>query len=257
MEFKYYKDAPVNHNVWFKLIDADGKLVDDFPGYACFGEITHGFDENAAMVQVYQQKRLVPYSRVEIQRWINDINEMGFPCFFEEELDPTLSMIGDYLRQTVHDGIEDMGLMMMRHGLPLPKSHHNFFVNTHDYEDKNHFFSTLSLIRCLIQSGINKVPEEYFKLMDENPQRDKLEAVQIAHRIVTCKRKPYDPKLYAPTDHMVTFDGNGENITKDALMARFAERKVNLRDKGYLRIHANWNGANNKAYKGKGYYDYE
>lgn len=255
MDFKYYREAPVSHHIWFKLIDSDGKLVEDFPDQPCFGEIVHGFEEKADLVQVYQQKHLVPYCREDIKRWINDVNEMGFPCFFEEEEDPVLAGIKEYICGTVNEGVEDMTLMMLRHGKPLPLSHHNFFVNTHDYEDKNHFFSALSLVRCLIQSGINKVPEEYFKLMDEDPKRDKLEACQDAHRIVTRKDKPYDPKMYAPDDHMVTYDGNGKNIAKDALMKRFAERKTNLRDKGYLRIHANWNSANDKGWRGKGYYD--
>lgn len=250
MEFRYYKNAPVNHHVWFKLIGA-GELVEDFADAACFGVITHGFDHRADMVQVYHQKHWIPYDRTSIERWINDINEMGFPCFFKEDEDPIFLKVGSYLRETINDGVEDTALMLLRHGEPLPKSYHNFFVSLHEYKDKNHFFSTLSLIRCLIQSGINRVPEEYFKLMDETPSRDKFEAMQTAHRIVSCKNTPYDPKTYAPTGHMVTFDGNGQNITKDALMARFAKMKTDLRDRGYLRIHANWNGTNDEVWKVK------
>jgi len=252
MDFKYYKaEAPINHNIWFNLVDADGKIIQSYPNEACFASITHGFDDAADLIQIYQEKRLIPYSSADIKRWIDDINEMGFPCFYEEEEEPTVAGIKNYICSTVNAGIEDITLMLMRHGESLPKSHHNFWVNIRDYEDKNHFFSTLSLIRCLIQSGINKVPEEYFKLMDADPKLDKLEAVQNAHKIISKDDMSYDPRVYIQTGHMVTFDGNGQNVTKEQLLKRFAERKVNVRDTGYLRIHANWNGTNDNAWRGK------
>lgn len=126
---------------------------------------------------------------------------------------------------------------------------HNFFVKLSDYEDKNHLFSTLCLIRCLTESGINRVPEEYFKLMDANPGRDKFEACQIAHKTVSRKNKHYDPQCYANTAHMVTYDGNGDNIPNSTILARFKKKKLNIRDTGFLRINAHWNGSNDNNWK--------
>jgi hypothetical protein len=252
MDFRYYRDIPDSHHIWFKLIDINGKLIKDFGEDVCFGPIVRGFDASADVIQIYHDKHLVPYSVTEIKNWIDSINDMGFPCRFEEEVDSIIAGQLGFINETVNEGLEDMTIMIMRQGKELPPAAYNFFVNIHDYEDKNHMFSTLFLIRCLLESGINRVPEEYFKLMDVEPQRDKLEACQLAHKIVSCKDKPYDPKCYANVEHMVTSDGNGENITQVALMERFAKCKVNVRDKGYLRVALNWNCSNDKGWQGKG-----
>lgn len=249
MDFKYYQDIPTTTHVWYDLIGIDKGRVDGYENAVCFAHIAHGFHQDADIIRLYHEKRLVPYNPPEIKRWITDLNNVGFPCGFEEQLDPLIASCVSHINNTVNTGLEDMTLMIMRQGEELPPTTHNFFIKVADYKDKNHMFSTLFLIRCLLETGINRVPEEYFKLMDTNPARDKFEAIQIAHKIVTYRDAPYDPKSHASRDHMVTFDGNGENITQSALMSRFAESKTDVRDKGYLRLSINWNGSSD-SWKG-------
>ncbi len=171
---------------------------------------------------------------------------MGFPCSFVENENPDpAAMQEEFTKATVDEGLVDMAIALMRHGNDpsSPNSFHNFFVDLDKYEDKNHLFSTLCLIRCLTESGICYIPEIYFSIMDNTPGMDKLEAIQLAHKKVSSRTKRYDPKNYANTSHMVTFDGNGSNITKEAIMAKFAKAKLNLRDAGFLGLNASWNGS--------------
>jgi len=248
--FKYYKDIPTTPYVWFKLLDKAGKLLEDYPDAPCYGSIAHGFDDKAAQIHVYHDKAKVPYDKACVERWIIDLNEMGFPCTFTSEEESDIGKQEKFVSATVNEGLEEMALGLLRHGIEPAPASFNFFINVHDYENKNHLFSTLSLIRCLTESGICKVPEEYFKLMDAHPGMDKFEACQVAHKVVTKRDKRYDPKDHANTGHMITYDGNGENISRDTLMKRFKERKINLRDEGYLKINANWNGSDETRWKG-------
>jgi hypothetical protein len=252
MDFKYYKDIPTTTYVWFKLLDKAGKLLEDFPDHPCYGSIAHGFDKKTRQIHVYHDKDKVPYDVACVKRWIADLNEMGFPCTFVEEEDTIAGKQEKFIGTTVNEGLEDMALSLLRHGNEPTPATFNFFVDLDDYNDKNYLFSTLSLIRCLTEGGICRVPEEYFKLMDESPNMDKFEACQAAHKLVSKRDKPYDPKNYANTGHMVTFDGNGDNISRAELTKRFKEHKTNLRDKGYLKINANWNGSDQKRWKEKG-----
>ena len=255
MDFKYYMDIPTTTYVWFKLLDKNGKLVEDFPNHPCYSGIIHGFSKKARRIQVYHEKAKVPYNTACIRRWITDLNEMGFPCTFSEDLLPDAATKAEgFANATVNEGLTDMALLLMRHGNEPPASpnmFHNFYVNLDDYEDKNHLFSTLSLIRCLTESGINRVPEVYFGIMDADPGMDKLEACQAAHKKVSNRKNIYDPKSYANTGHMVTFDGNGENVSREELMNRFKKAKVDLRDSGYLEINPAWNAAGEGRYGNK------
>lgn len=249
MDYKYYKDIPTTSYVSFKLLSANRRLIIDYANNPCFANIAHGFDEKTRFIQVYHEKRKVPYSVNEVKRWIDDLNEVGFPCSFENDLDKLIAQQVAYLNSTVNNDLENMALMVLRHGKEVPETHYNFFVKTNDFTNKNHLFSTLFLIRCLFESGINRVPEEYFKLMDNEPTLDKFDACQTAHKIVSNTTKKYDPLIYANTGHMITFDGNGKNITKAALMERFTTRKTDLHDKGFLRINFNWNGTDDVSWK--------
>lgn len=248
MDFRYYKDIPTTSYVWFKLLDGLGKEVENFPDSACYSVIAHGFDKRAKQIHIYHEKAKIPYSIDCIKRWINDLNEMGFPCSFinDESPDDPSKKSEQFAKTTINDGLIDMALLLMRHGNEPPGSpdkFHNFYVELDKYEDKNYLFSTLSLVRCLTESGICKIPEVYFNIIDENPGIDKLEACQNAHKKVSGKNERYDPRCYANTGHMITFDGNGTNVTRESLMARFKKAKVDLRDPGSLKINASWNGS--------------
>jgi hypothetical protein len=251
MDLKYYKkDVRTTNYVWFKLLDKTGKVIKDYAEYACYGVIAHGFDKDARQIHIYHSKERVPYTISCIKRWIADINEMGFPCrFLDDEFEDDASTYEKFISNTIAEELTPAILTLMRHGheaLVSLNKFHNFYVNLDDYKDKNHLFSTLSLIRCLTESGICYVPEVYFKIMDADPGFDKLEACQAAHKKVS-KKYEFSNDVYVNSGHMITFHGNGENIAHEDLMKRFSKAKVDLRDTGNLKINLNWNGSNGQV----------
>ena len=135
--------------VFFKTLDRNGFVVKDYPNAPCFAQITnYGIDKSVASILIYHNKAQVPYSVESIERWMRDINEMGFPS--------------NYI------GSND--------------AHHNFQVNISDCEYKAHLLSTLMLTRALFEQGINLIPNQYFQEVDQNPDIDKFDLLQTIHK---------------------------------------------------------------------------
>lgn len=190
---KYYDNkAKLTNYVWFKLLDKNGKLIKDYPKAACFAPITSfTIPENTDTILIYHEKKAVPYDESAIKRWIADINEMGFPCSFAspcQDCDP---------------------------------EHHYFRVKVEDLENKAHLLSTLMLIRAIYEDSICKVVEKYFQAIDENPDIDKFDLLQTAHK---------DLGGYAHTGHMITHSYNGKNINRETLFKRYKEFKIKVLD---------------------------
>ena len=179
---KYYDSTKrTNDRVWFKLLDKDGRVIKEQRNDACFSTITYyTIPAETVTILIYHAKDAVPYSVENIERWIKEINELGFPCSFE------VTLTNDY----------------------------HFTIKVADYVYKTHLVSTLMFIRCLYETGIAYIPERYFQLLDEKPDRDKFEAIQIAHKTA--------PE-YFNWNHTVTSKENGsDNVTKDVLWGRYA-----------------------------------
>lgn len=114
----------------------------------CFATITYyPVSKKIKSILVYQPVNTLAYAETEIRRWIADINEVGFPCTIEE-FSTTLKVR----------------------------------VNLENYTKKEHWVSTLYLIRVLWETGRNDVPDLYFQAMDDNPMADKLIEIQKAHK---------------------------------------------------------------------------
>lgn len=227
--FKYYNDNGITivNYVWFKLLGNKGEIKRDYPNSACFAPILHNaIDNDAGGVQVYHERTAVPYPIPAIERWINDINELGFPCSFQtpcQDCNP---------------------------------DKYSFNVKFSDYEYKAHLASTLMLIRALYERGICRVPEIYFNMLDENPKADKFEVLQNAHKELTNHFDSHDYYAYPNTNHMITNAGNGKNITKKALFDRYKacgikvlgqhksnqDKAENYRWGSVLRITDKWKG---------------
>lgn len=247
----YHPERSQSAQVWFKTLDETGKVLKDYPGAACYAQIAakaydeeyikkypfyamYGMHKDTKSIHVYRSKAFMPYNVPEIKRWIDDLNEMGFPCrFVHEEVE------GDDSRQekwakgtTTKKDFEDMALRFIRHGAAAPvdpNAYYNFFVDVKDYQNKSHLFSTLTLIRMLSECYYDKVPELYFEMLDKDPAMDKLQALQDAHR-----------NGNANGGHCVTFEGNGKNVTRDKLFKRF-EKQNDIWD-GTLNINECWKG---------------
>jgi hypothetical protein len=201
MAHKYHDETGKNIGayIWFKCLGKGDKLIQDYPNAACYGAITNQIPKGTETICVYREMKMVPYSDESISRYTYDLNDMGFPC-------------------SVGEG--KAGYIYIN-------------VRTEDYKSKTHLFSTLTLLRLLWESGMNKVPEIYFQLMDEDPARDKLDAIQRAHKT---------KGIYTNGGHCVTFNGNGGNIDKETLFARF-DKSNGVFASGWGRgINAAWHG---------------
>lgn len=183
---KYYnKSANIINYVWFNLLDENGKIIKEYPNEACFASITsYGISKKVKTILIYHDKRSVPYSEKSINRWIDDVNEIGFPCAF----------IGSN------------------------ETHYNFQINLCDYKYKVHLFSTLMFIRAIYEQGICLIPEIYFQLMDEHPNADKFDMIQTAHKSNAIRLGGYSG---ANSGHMLTYKGNGDNVDSQTLFERF------------------------------------
>lgn len=200
MTNKYYDDTGKQLSAYssFTLLDKNGKSIQNYPNNPCYGAITGTINKNTAAIDVYRSKNSVPYTEEGIVRYVYDLNDMGFPVSF----------------------------------INKAKDTYHFHVYMENYKSKTHMFSTLTLLRMLWESPMHKVPLLYFKMMDEYPQRDKLDAIQAAHK---------SKGNYTGGGHCVTYAGNGGNIDKETLFARF-NKGTGVFTSGGLAINAAWKG---------------
>lgn len=233
--------------VSYKLLGADGKVVLEHNRMGCFSAITYkAIPEGTEIVRVKHEKSMVPYSIASMKRWIADINEMGFPAYLLEDVGPNDEERRQiFVNETTHDLVLDITSQVLLCHTSKPKDFdaptndndfYYFDLKLKDFEYKSHFISTLMLVRCLTETGICKVPHVYFQLMDKNPGADKFQTMQDAHKA----------QSYGNTNHMITWDGNGKNVSKQVLFDRYKTCAVKVRDhKGYnLGQSDKWNGSN-------------
>lgn len=138
------KPIPAPISAYSEYYDTEGK-----DGHACFsGFYQSAIPKEAIKIHIFHQVKMVPYSRVDVKRYIDDLNEMGFPCRYVKNLDKVIK-------------IE---------------------LNLKDYKWKSHLCSTLTLLRVLWESGLAKIPDYYFEAMEANPKADKFIEIQKAHK---------------------------------------------------------------------------
>lgn len=170
---KYFKTPRVNIcSVNFKILDAQQKIVLS-ESASCYSTVTYGkVSTNYKQLLTLIREETCPYDEQTVKRWLNDLNEFGFPC--------------EYL------GIDHDTYQVM--------------INFDDFKNvRVHMTSTLMLIRALLESKINRVPDVYFTLLDESKDLDlngKFRLLQKAHVMV------YTEDNYANCNHMVKYDGD-------------------------------------------------
>ncbi len=248
MKSYYMANTPTTTYVWFKLLDATGKELRNFESQACFSPITYSkIPDGTAVVLVRHRKANVPYGVDEIKRWVADLNEIGFPCsFIEGEIQSACEKRKQFVCATTHVDTQEIAQKLLCHGQEQEeqsqsseKDWHHFEVKVDDFKYKAHFVGTLMLLRCLTESLICKVPEIYFQMMDENPDADKFEVLQNAHK----RLGEYGHNdSWHNTNHMVTYEGNGANITKQKLWARYEKCGLKVLGDGSSRQSDKWNG---------------
>jgi hypothetical protein len=162
---------------------------------------------------------------------IADINEMGFPCTFIEEQASETEKQNQFIDNTTHVHLIDFAQKLLRHEQENSSAgdndrgheHYYFEVKLKDFVHKSHFISTLMLIRCLTETGVCETPNIYFQLMDKDPSADKFDIMQTAHK-----------NSYGNINHKITYSGNGNNVKKEVLWARYEADGVGpLEHKGH------------------------
>jgi len=116
---KYFRqDRSKDAYISIRLLDKDGNVLNDYPAAGCHGVIKSTMNPKTACINTYRKKSLLPYDPTEIQRWVDDLNEMGFPCTFLNNE----GAIGDDKKQelwvgdTINADLQDMALVLRRHG---------------------------------------------------------------------------------------------------------------------------------------------
>lgn len=190
---KYYKKRSSNTVSVHYFLEAD-KERQKISNTACYATVMNApIDMKWKTILLQQPVGSIPYTRTQVIRWINDINELGFPCHFEK-----------------------MGKTL------------NIRLILTEFVSKIHLASTLMLLRVLWENGMNHIPDLYFQAMDENPRADRLVQIQKAHKHpgLLVVQKPYYPgdKPYTyssyNTGHTVTSHWNKKNIRRTELMKR-------------------------------------
>lgn len=236
-----------NHNskttsaVNYKLLTSDGKVIHEYNGEACFSAITYyPVKQGTEVVRIKHMKSMLPYSVDAIKRWVSDLVEMGFPIYFLDDVVSEAELRNNYVRATTLDSVNEIADKILCHGQEVEskaddRNYYHFDIRFADFEYKSHFVSTLMFVRCLTESGICKIPEIYFQLMDKNPNADKFDMLQTAHK----------KEHYGNINHMATHIQNGSNVSKETLLARYQACGVKVREhKGYnIGQSDKWNGS--------------
>lgn len=210
---KYYNDKNKDLGTYVssKTLDKNNQLIYDYKNYPCFSHITyHSINSKVSKIVVYRPLKQIPYDIEVIKLWINELNELGFPCNCE---------LDNNNKEVV-----------------------NFTINIADFKYKPHLSCTLMLIRCLFEDGICFVPEFYFSLIKKHKNPDKFSILQDAHK------KIKGMGLGANTNHMVTFlsdgyEGNNEiNVTREQLFKNIENTKIGIYDGEKTCIWRLWKG---------------
>lgn len=194
---QYRKNNSTTFYVSFNLLGENNKIIQQHTNAACFGAIFNKITNKAKTIVVYHQRNMVPYDDNAIGRFIYDLNEMGFPC--------THTIDHKYLKVR---------------------------FKLQDYKYKAHILSALTIIRVLWETGLCGIPETYFQIMDDNPNADKFDVIQTAH-------KKIGGMSYG---HMITYSNNGINEKRINFFNKCAASGLKVYDTGYPQIHQKWNG---------------
>lgn len=205
---KYYNSKKSTGTfVSWNLLDKNDKIIDGEKGYVCFSPITYSaIERSAKKINVYRELSVIPYSKKIIERWVSELNELGFPC--SVNFTPTIA---------------------------------NFLVNLQDFEFKSHLTITLQLIRALFESYICYIPEVYFDLLESGEEKNKFFALQLAHKIVTSPENYGKLNGFPNTNHMVTYKNNfKEPIDQKTFWERIKKSKNPVYSEKYSNINNIW-----------------
>lgn len=207
----YFKQRKHDVYVTYVLENDDEKV--EKAKQACYSALFHGVDKKWKAILLKENMDRVGYDEPEIKRWVDDLNEMGFPCHLE--------------------GVDET----VRIRLILD-----------EFKSKVHLCSTLSLLRLLWESGLDKIPAAYFEVLDADPNADKIDVLQTTHK-----------KLGAGSGHAVTGKYNGTpNVDRKLLLERLSQGVgIHATIEKYGFVNEAWRSPDAQQKKGAYGYGYE
>lgn len=185
----------------YRVYNKNGILINDVQDTSCFSSFTYyPIDDKVDKIVIYHNLSRIPYGKHTIEAWIQNLNELGFPCSIEFDSYNAL-----------------------------------FTVKPSNFTKKFHFNSTLQLIRCLYESYICYVPEIYFSLISGKNLIDKFTAIQLAH----LQLHGYKRGSMANYNHMITSKHNNlKPISIEEFKTRIEKSNYSMKDgqsdEGYL-----------------------
>lgn len=196
--------------VSYRIVDENNVEITKANSAACFSALTYGaIPPKAKKIIVIQELSTIPYDKELMERWIKEINDLGFPC-----------------------------------SIGFTDTHLEVTINLDDYKFKMHVSCVLQLIRCLYERYIAFVPEHYFSILENEKITDiegKFEALQLAHKNTCMSSDPNNMYASPNTNHMITYNGNFKTPLKQKdFLKRLEETQHGVFGNAHTNINMLW-----------------
>lgn len=194
--------------VWYKILAKNNKVLMDVTSRTCYYAITQGsMPRDTTQIICYHHKDWTPYDADEFARWIKAVNDdLGYPVKYKGM------------------GYKALGIDDNHHVIE-----YKLRIGKHvRYKYKAQLTSALMLVRYLWESGLNGVPDNYFKLVEEIPDGDPFYLMQLAHK-----------GLRGNTNHSIRDGELRQFLTREELKNR--DNHMSLYRDAYQNINSMWN----------------
>lgn len=198
-------------SVWYYVLGKKNKILWDKPRHACYSSITYGaLPQNAVAILCYHHKSDTPYTTEQCREWIKHVRSWGFP----------MQYIG-----------------MGHKGLKISKDHHVYRIpilqkGRKIYSSKTWLTSALMMVRYTMESGINSLPEHFFRLLPQLPKTvDTFRLMQYCHRFI-----------HGNSNHSVREFHTQTLITKEEFTQRANKRQYSIYNSNFPSITSLWEG---------------
>lgn len=206
MDKYFLKNKQENESLIYTFYDVNGTAIYNRLKTTCYYSVTQTpiYNNHHSVISHFHIDE-TPYSEESVIRWINELNEIGFPCHYK--------------------GIN--------------KDCYDIEVLISEMQDNKIIFNTtLMLIRCLKERRINMIPALYLSSLDENPDQDKFILMQESH-----KHKKLRDTAYLNTNHVIISPQSTANpFTKEQFLKRLKQEPVPLSNY-HVSIIGFWNSS--------------
>jgi len=198
MKKKYYKYFNHLDACWYGTVDNMNKPIKKISNSACFWALTRGAVEgNTAKIIIYCPKQYMGYDENIIKRWVDLLTENGFQISYD-----------GFVENSVNN--ESKSSEKYYFSIDIDKDSNKFVIN-----------GTLNLIRYLwLQYGA-WIPDRCLQIMEENPEKDFLTAMQEAHYLGDYDGNAgKDGYSYLNTNHCLKGDTGAKNFAPDSIITK-------------------------------------